>query len=534
MFIRKSHITILVILVLLLGISNFIWLSLNQIPPLDDDGFHIARCIKILNIITNSPLFDSSRITFDNNLYPPLFHFIAAICAFVFGKSIIVLIMSNLIFVCLAFFSLYLIGLKLGDGRIGLLASFLLLSYPVFFYLSRCFLLEIAVCSIVIASIAALMYSEGFRKAIPSAIFGLFLGLGMLTKQYYAVFIAGPAVFLLFDSLLKESSKKRVFLNFIFALSLGVAIAALWYVPNFSKMLPLLISAASDPSLAPFDLSVFSFENLFFYFNLIFNEQILLFFFLTFIFSAFIYFRRIERKYLFLLLSWLIIPYIVFTLFLNKYFYYTQSYLPAIALITAYGLLNIQRAFFRRIVILFVVCVGLFQFIVLSYFNLKQNKLTLSLRNPYVRILPINLSSIQAKKEYYPQSERQGRDVMEKIAAKINHSCPGKIVKILIIELDANYLSRRNIKIRDNFEVANYGGFKGYSYLVGARFDIFGINFSNMKIIEDQFDFIISPEKLENIEIYSSKKGDYALFNSFVMRDGSEVYLYMATVKQIL
>jgi MFS family permease len=529
MFIKKSHIAILVILVLFLGISNFIWLSLNQMPPLDDDGFHIARCIKILNIVTNSPLFDTYRITFDNNLYPPLFHFVAAICAFVFGKSIVVLIMSNLIFVCLAFFSLYLIGLKLGDGRIGLLASFLLLSYPVFFYLSRCFLLEIAVCSIVIASIAALMYSEGFRKVIPSAIFGFFLGLGMLTKRYYVVFIAGPAFFLLFNSLLKERSKKRVFLNFIFALSLGVAIAALWYVPNFSKMLPLLISAASDSSLAPLDLSGFSFKNILFYFNLIFNGQILLFFFLTFLFSAFICFRKVERRYSFLLLSWMIIPYIIFTLFRNKYYYYTQSYLPAIALITAYGLLNIRRAFFRRIVILFVVCAGLFQFIVISYFNLKQNKLTLSLRNPYVRILPINLTSIQAKKEYYPQSERQGRDVMGKIAAKINHNCPGKIAKILIIEHDANYLLRRGIKIRDNFEVANYGGFKGYSYLVGSRFDIFGVNFSKMKIIEDQLDFIISPEKLENIDVYSSKKGDYALFDSFIMRDGSVVYLYMAT-----
>jgi 4-amino-4-deoxy-L-arabinose transferase-like glycosyltransferase len=353
----------------------------------------------------------------------------------------------------------------------------------------------------------------------------------MLTKQYYFVFIVGPAIFLLFDSLSNKSSRMKVILNFSFALLLGAAIAALWYIPNFSHMFPLLISAVNDPSLVPFDSSSLAFRNIFFYFNLIFNEQILLFFFLIFIFSVFIFCRKIGRRYLFLFLSCFIIPYIIFTLFPNKFYYYTLPYLPVIALITAYGLLNIQKTFFRKIVIWFVVSVGLFQFIVISYFNFKENKLALSLRNPYVRILPINLSTLQARKTYCPQASRKAWVVMEKIVTKINSSFSGEVAKILILQPDANYLAKNEIKVKDNFDVVNYGGFKGYSYLIGANYDIYNTCFYNEETIEDWFNFIISPEKLENIKIFASKEVDYILLDNFVMQDGSEVYLYVGAAR---
>jgi len=530
----KSPLFILGILILFHLVNNYIWLRLNQRPPIDDEAKHLINSLQYLDIISKPSFAMFSKLVKVDSLYPPFFPLIAAFLGLIFGKSTIVLIMTNVLFLSGIFLCLYFIGLKMRDKRLGVLASFLLSLYPMFFHLGRMFMLSIALCFMVTASITLLMYSEGFRKRIISILFGIFCGLGLLTKQSYIIFIIGPLFFLLSTSFLSGEQRIRLKITvncLLFLLVVGVLLF-LWYLPNIKAMLPLFLNAAFDTMLVPHDIPVFSLRSFLFYFELLINDQILFFFFLIFILSLFIIFRKKKERYFYIFFIWIILPYCILTLVKNKFWYYTVPYLPAIAFISSYGILNIDRNYLRRILIILISAIGFLQFFFISYTRYGHVSLHIGIHTETKELAAADIFLAPMKNilegvTYYPQKGDWKINVITARIVNESYSTPA----IGFYRFDANLEARKNpqkeviISKLDSYVGANFEALRYSLELKGIPYRTTLLGYAQDKTL-GEIDFIISPFDLKNIDDSGFKIDDYMLLESFVMPDKSEVYLY--------
>jgi len=436
--------------------------------------------------------------------------------------------MSNLIFVAGTFISLYLIGRKIGDIRIGILAAFILSFYPVYSYLSRAFLLENALCFMVTSGILFLLYTEGFSKIIPSFILGLLFGLGMLTKQTYIVFMAGPVFFVFFTSYFNSlsGSRRKILVNLFLSLFIGICISAPWYLTHMRQMFPVLTKVVSDSGLVPYDMKWFSWKSIFFYLDMLINEQITLFFFVLFILTLLrLLNKKVRISYVFLFIFWVLIPHIALTLFKNKFFYYTLPCLPAMALVTSCGLLEVRRVYLRRVVTAAVILIGFSYFFASSYLPGDNYKSILSIGRLKLRFLPLGMRRISLS--YSPLGgDWKSREIVEKVV----FSAKGKPVMVGVYNIDLNVLGKQGGIITDNYICADFDYFN-YNFLLNK--------IRNCQIVDllhpENYDFakrkvayIISSILLETNTVDGLSGAIYSLFDTFVMPDGSKVYLYKA------
>ncbi|MDD5156143.1 MAG: glycosyltransferase family 39 protein, partial [Candidatus Omnitrophica bacterium] len=538
MLIKKiPHFFILLLLTLFFGVNNYLWLRLNQRPPVDDEAAHLISALRYVTVISGPQAGKLLQLLKVDHTYPPLSALSAALVSFLFGKSTVVFIMSNLIFLFGIFVCLYLIGIKMGDRRVGVLASILLSFYPMFFQLSRMFMIEIALCFMVVASIAALLYSEGFKKLIPSIACGVLLGTGLLTKQFYIIFIAGPLLLAALDSLLKADAvtRWRIGRNIGAFLAIGIFIAAPWYTLNLKHMLRLGPGYLFDPNYVPWDIPVLSFRSLFFYPDTLLNNQVLWFFFLLFIAALFILAKRKKDGLFFLLLLWIIVPYIFFTFLKNKFLYYTMASLPAIALITAEGIMRIKRNSVKKAIICALLIIGLVQYFSISYVRHRYLAFHIGFdtdipaQAKFLRISFFPMTDILAGVKYFPQ---KGDWKYDAIAKRIASESGGAFCNVVVYDIDPNFESKKNhpgaviLTKFKNYGGANPYGLSYYFALGGLPHRVIPLSSYPQGNTNNKVHFIISPLDLKQDSRGIIKAQNYSLIEEFIMSDASKVYLY--------
>jgi 4-amino-4-deoxy-L-arabinose transferase-like glycosyltransferase len=235
-------------LVLFHAINNWIWLTTNVTILGWDVPSHLGTSFiynSMLQPLSPRTLFEA--ITWHPNR-PPLY-FLSAVPLFrIFGLSADVGTMVNTVYLAVLFGSVYGIGRRLGGRRVGLLATFVVGTLPMIFAISRFFYLELALTAMVALSVYLLLSSDRFENRTASLLFGLVLGLGLLTKRTYFVFVWAPLCLIVLRSNALESLKRRLRGGFrldlggaLLALAIGLALAIAWYWParEVASQLPL-------------------------------------------------------------------------------------------------------------------------------------------------------------------------------------------------------------------------------------------------------------------------------------------------------
>jgi 4-amino-4-deoxy-L-arabinose transferase-like glycosyltransferase len=126
---------------------------------------------------------------------PPLSHLVAVPLYRLFGASTDVALMGNAVFVAMLLFSAYGTGKKLFSRQVGLLAAFLVSTYPILFSISRMPYVEYSVAAMVTLAVYLLVACNGFRGRGSSLLLGLVIGLGILTKWPFVAFAGGPIAY---------------------------------------------------------------------------------------------------------------------------------------------------------------------------------------------------------------------------------------------------------------------------------------------------------------------------------------------------
>src|SRR5436189_3328082 len=169
-----------------------VWLTVDRRPPEWDHANHLERavdCYRNLRIVTDS---GAREILEASSFYPPLATCAAGALYLVFPITPLTAQVVMMGFLALALACVYGLGRRLADVETGLWAAFLLATAPFVVFSLTNFQLDLPLPAMVALALYALVRAEAFTDARWSLTLGVALGLGMLTKPSFAIYVLPP------------------------------------------------------------------------------------------------------------------------------------------------------------------------------------------------------------------------------------------------------------------------------------------------------------------------------------------------------
>ena len=363
---------LLISIIIFYSINNYIWIkNRNPFPLYPDESEHLIQSFRYYRL-----MIDPNPVIFKNLIYlikgyrfPPFFLFTSAMLNLLFGASKVVSTMTNILYLAILLFSVYYLGKKSDNRNVGLLSAFILSMFPFVFGMSRVFMLDFALMAMITFSICSLVYTNNFTSTKFSLFFGVSLGLGMLTKWTYPLFIIGPLLYTLFCifkqlQISKFSSFRIQISNILLSFSIGFFLSLLYYYD--SEWLGKGITKNSFLPTIVHETNWRTFSGCTFYIRSIFPWQVSLPFSILFLFILPIFLKS-HIKYKPTLFYWLITPITILTFIPNKWGRHIMPVLPSIALILAIGIEKLSWKKLKVAVISLIFIVGVSQYLLISY-----------------------------------------------------------------------------------------------------------------------------------------------------------------------
>lgn len=356
------------LLILFHLINNAIWLIWDTRPPAWDQSAHLGLSLRYLELFLHPSRDLISNFMKVSYYYPPFFHLSLVPIHLVFGVSQDLATMGLIVYFAFLIIGVYKLGSYFYDRRVGMLASFLVSMYQFLVYISRFPLLDIPLTTTVTWGFYFLLRSDYFKKKKHTIAFGIISGVGILIKWTYLFFLLFPVLFVIFR-LVKKIDKESV-KDFFLGIFFFFIIAGPWYLYNLVPVIQRCIKTAGlGPAEGdPYFLSIESF--LFYFWNL--ERQVQFLFFILFLIGVVKFVREWKANHqkkdnLIILTSWIIVPYLIFTLISNKNQRYTLPFLPAVSLISVFWIPYLKKVVWRKILIYSIVIVGLAKYVLFSY-----------------------------------------------------------------------------------------------------------------------------------------------------------------------
>jgi 4-amino-4-deoxy-L-arabinose transferase-like glycosyltransferase len=338
---------------LTLAAVTAVWVSIDRRPPEWDHANHLERALRCHRSLAEGRLW--AAISGDSAFYPPLVPCAAGVLYFAFPIVPLTAQAVMLAFLALGMAAVFGVGRILWDDRAGLLAAFLFGTAPFVVFSLLNFQLDLPLASIVALTLWILLRTQGFRRPAWTAALGLVVGLGLLTKPTYLVYVAAPIVHQAFAGSRGGEGRRRLAL---LGLAAGIAavIALPWYGQRIVGM-PFQVVDRSFKQAAEADqAALFSWTWLLFY-PRVFQPQFGLLAGLACVWGLWALWRdRRARAYLWLAT----LPGLfVFSIIQNRNLRYTLPLLPAAALVAAAGIRSFRMPWRRVAVVALVAAAAL-------------------------------------------------------------------------------------------------------------------------------------------------------------------------------
>ncbi len=207
---------------------------LNSTPPSFDDGWYLETSFRLFNALKQGLFAFASAYTSAFRVKAPLVSLLPLPLYAVFGPGERIAIWANLAILGAACAAVFAAGRALWPSHprrdeIAALGASLAAVTPLLYGTSRYFLVEPVLVALVAAAVWRLANDES-RSGRP---LGAVLGLGLLAKIIFPIYILGPAWLL----------RKRLAPRLKTALPLAAGLAATWYVFNLPYVLGFAWSA---------------------------------------------------------------------------------------------------------------------------------------------------------------------------------------------------------------------------------------------------------------------------------------------------
>lgn len=446
---KKKIAVILIIIFLIQAVQLLLFIDKNNYPHGWDQSSHALLSLHnyygflgIEHLTTEQLDNIYPSFSYARNFYPPFLYMSTVPFYLLFGTEYSSALLVNLLFLLVIILSSFFIGKKLLSIGAGLLAAFTISTVPTYSFLMRNYYIDLSLCAMVSLGYALLLYTNHFEDLRYSILFGISLGLGMLTKWTYILYLIAPICFSLFVFFKNNSFNPKKYVSLI-KVSAFVVVALIislsWYSPRQVRALLPLIMKEPGHALLEGD-PVFGLDALFYYFFEIIGNYSL-FYFLLFALGAIFFVRYYKRKYFkSQLLFSILVTYAFFTLIFNKDPRYIAPIYVYLACMAAVGINKIKKGRLAQSVIILVVFLGLLQNVA---YNSKFSRGTYGVG----RLVVFNLNGI------YPGEPEFNVDT---IFSSINHSNKGHSFSLCVVSsaTQLNHISVSYYAYKDRLDVS--------------------------------------------------------------------------------
>lgn len=299
-----------------------VWLALDRRPPAWDHANHLERAVRCFQFLAAG---DVGAVLAQSSFYPPL-----AICA---GGLVDALAPSDtataqsavLAFLGVGMGAVYALGRSLVGGGAGVIAALLFGSAPFVVHSSVHFQLDVPLAAMVALALVTLVKSERLQHTGWSAGLGIVVGLGMLTKPPFAVYV-GPVL----AWAVLAARNRRAVGHAGLVLAVGALVCLPWYGPRLFGMGHQVVARSFAQAAEAGAPDVVTWAGLSLYptwlptqFGVVASA--------AFVVGLVVAVRRRQG----LLLVALLAPFAVFLLLQNKNLRYTLPLLPAVSVVAA-------------------------------------------------------------------------------------------------------------------------------------------------------------------------------------------------------
>lgn len=233
---RHYEMALALVLVAIIG-GNAFWLFLDRHPTDMDQSRYMLMVLDFAKRWTEPDPGSFVAIWLGNHAsHPHLVPLLASIPFAVFDCQRDAAYFLMTLFHASIVLLVFLIGRRIQSPSAGLVAAFLATGIPLLARFSRYFLLEEAAAFFVIATLYALLRSDYFTSASWSAVTGVAVGLGLLTKWTTIVFV-GPPVAIVAAAALFRRSAGPVASRLALSMAGCAIVAAPWYIYHSGDLL---------------------------------------------------------------------------------------------------------------------------------------------------------------------------------------------------------------------------------------------------------------------------------------------------------
>ncbi|HEY3068592.1 MAG TPA: LmeA family phospholipid-binding protein [Methylomirabilota bacterium] len=213
-----------------------IWLALDRRPPEWDHANHLERAVLCGRDLTRG---DVTAALDRSSFYPPLVPCAAGLAYRLLPTDVVTAQIVVLAFLALGMIAIHVLARDVGGRFAGVMAASVFAFAPFVVYSALRFQLDLPLAALVVVAVLALLRADGFQRFGWSVAAGVVLGLGMLTKPPFVVYVMTPLAVLLI-----RVRSGAAALNAALALVLAAAMSIPWYGPRLMA-LPLQIANRS-------------------------------------------------------------------------------------------------------------------------------------------------------------------------------------------------------------------------------------------------------------------------------------------------
>jgi 4-amino-4-deoxy-L-arabinose transferase-like glycosyltransferase len=224
---------------LFLGITSW-WLTQDRSIPIYDAGLHLSLVLDVHQELSTGKLLNAVTLSLP---YPPFAYLVGSLGILVGGVGVAPpIVAENLFFGSLLALGCYQVGRLAFSPLAGLLAVVFALSSPLITAQFHVFMIDAPETAMVAVSVWLIIATEGFSRMWICAVAGLAVGLGMLTKEPFAMFVVGIV------AVTAVRGGLRAWRGFVAFTVVALAVALPWYLHEYSHIQALGSAATASSS----------------------------------------------------------------------------------------------------------------------------------------------------------------------------------------------------------------------------------------------------------------------------------------------
>lgn len=334
---EKKELLFPLALIIIISFANTFWLIYDTTPQAWDESIHLNAAASFTHELKKGPAaFIKSFIT-QEDYYPPLVPAIASFAGLL-NISMDTYTHVNLFFYAILILSVFMFTRKIIGFYPACVAAVLVCSMPLIYTQGHFFMFDLPLTAITSMILFLLSDTYIFSSRKKAALFGLVLGLAMLIKWTFFIYVIAPYILRIIE---EKKQGKKIITGIAIHIAIMILIAGPWYFYNFYSIVSKIFMYSFKRGKIEGLPSIFSLESFLYYIRMLPDKAGIITLILA-IAGAIAAVVMRDRKGLKILLFF-ITPIIIMTLLHNKKDRYIMPAMPFMAMLAAYTISLIKN-----------------------------------------------------------------------------------------------------------------------------------------------------------------------------------------------